>query len=161
MNWKSKLLTLNGMSDPPGRYQLRQHLFTPATEEVIASAEDVLNTRFPFTLRSLLLESDGVMQMMAVKEGEWFDESWTVWSVHEIVEQNRWHREHYADRRLSRFLFFSSAGTDGIMFGFPAADEPQPDLDVYAWYPDETDDKLLSNGLEQFLTGWRHGDICV
>lgn len=161
MNWESILSKLNESSNPPGRYQLRQRLFPPATEEAIASAEDVLNTRFPFSLRSLLLESDGVMQMMAVKEGEWFDESWTVWPIHEIVEQNRWHREHYADRRLSRFLFFSSAGADGIMFGFPAADEPQADLDVYAWYPDETDDKLLSNGLERFLIGWRRGDICV
>jgi len=46
--------------------ELKAHFHSGAEEEKIATAESQLNARLPISLRSLLLETNGVMDMMAV-----------------------------------------------------------------------------------------------
>lgn len=142
-------------------WRVRQSLRAPASIADIVLAEKSLNCHLPESLRSLLLETDGVMNMMSVNDGEWFDENWVIWPIAEIAEKNQWLRVHHPNRRLERFLFFASPGVDGIMFGFPAATVSVPDAPVFAWYPDETEDTLKSHGLEKFLAGVIGGEICV
>src|SRR6476660_6873363 len=63
-----------------------------------ASAGDIddavvrLNARLPACLRSLLLETNGVTDMMSIDGGEWFPSMWLLWPVQEIVEQNEFYR---------------------------------------------------------------------
>jgi hypothetical protein len=160
MNWHSRLTSLK-YSHPEGRFSLRQELCPPATDNEIDEAENRLQLRFPRSLRSLLLESNGVMGMMSIDGEEWFENLWTVWPLDEITQQNLWHRERYAGRNLSGFLFFVTAGVDGIQFGFRGRTENADDAAVYAWYPDETDDKLMVDRLDSFLEAWCCGRLSV
>jgi hypothetical protein len=101
------------------------------------------------------------MNMMAVDNAESFEELWIVWPAEEIWERNCWVRDAYAGRHVERYVFFSSPGTDGILFGCPASHESRPDSLIYAWYPDESDDKCVAQSLEQFIYGMVVGGISV
>lgn len=160
MNWRSRLTSLK-YADAEEKFSFRQELRPPATDIEIDAAETRLHTLFPHSLRTLFLEANGVMKMMSLDGKEWFEESWTVWPVAKIVEENEWHRERYSDRGVSRFVFFASAGTDGIQFGVLSSQEVQPEVPVYGWYPDETEDKLMADRLDQFLEGWCSGRLSV
>lgn len=160
MNWYSQLTSLT-YAHPEGRFSLRQELRPPATDGEIDAAESRLVARIPSSLRSLLLETNGVMSMMSIDGKEWFEESWTVWPLDEIVKQNLWHRERYADRGVDRFVFLATAGVDGIQFGILNSKQPREDAAVYAWYPDETVDKLMADRLELFIAGWCRGRLSV
>ena len=149
MSWRA---TIDSIPPIEGDgYRVRSECQAPASIEDIEAAETSLNCCFPESLRSLLLETDGVLSRMSVRNGEWFKENWFVWPVAEIVEQNQWLREHNPDRHLDRFIFFSSPGTDGNMFGFPAAVSPTTDASVFEWFADETEDAFVPDGLQRFL----------
>ena len=132
--------------------------FYPGTSAAdIADAELRLNATFPASLRSLLLETNGVMDMMAIDGGEWFDSMWLLWTVAEIVEQNLFYRRATDsgtyDRDFWQLLFFAGAGCDGILFGFPVTEEGVCSPRVVVWHPimDELDE--LAPSLEDFLRG--------
>src|SRR5262245_11467142 len=55
----------------------------------IADAEAALKATLPASIRSLLLETNGVMEMMAIDGGECFESMWLLWNIEEVVEQNR------------------------------------------------------------------------
>jgi len=160
MNWYSRLTLLN-YSHPEGKFSLRQEVRPPATDTEVDEAESRLQARIPSSLRSLLLETNGVMTMMSLDGEEWFEDLWTVWPLDEIIKQNLWHREQYAGRNVSRFVFFATAGVDGIQFGFPGTTELVDDAPVFAWYPDETHDKQMADGLSRFLEEWCSGRLSV
>lgn len=160
MNWRTRLTSVT-YSDPEGKFSSRQELHPPTTQAELSQAAKRLKTRLPDSLRGLLLETNGVMRMMSIDGNEWFEEFWTVWPVEKIVEENEWLREQYGDRGVSRFVFFAGAGADGVHFGFLCRDEFQPDAPVFAWYPDETEDKLMAERLDLFLEGWCSGRLSV
>lgn len=103
------------------------------------------------------------MDMLAIDGGDWLDSMWLLWTVAEIVEQNRFYRaaaDGTYDRDFSQLVFFAGAGTDGILFGFPVEDglcAPR----VVVWHPigDELDD--IAPSLEDFLRGWLTSTIAV
>lgn len=100
----------------------RPKFYSGVSAREIADAEVSLNTKFPVSLRSLLLESNGIMDMMAIDGGEWFDEHWLVWTLERVVEQNLWFRSKVGKecypRDFHKVVFFADAGSDGILFGF-------------------------------------------
>src|SRR5438552_3310696 len=63
--------------------------YPAASPQDIADLEVQLEAKIPPSLRSLLLESNGVMQMLAIYDGQWFEDMWLLWTVREIIEQNR------------------------------------------------------------------------
>lgn len=133
----------------------------PATEEALAAVERELRVVLPASLRRLLAESNGVMNTMSVAGGPWLNEDWLIWPIELILEENQWLRSMYDDRNLNRYVFFSSAGVDGIMYGFSHSQSSEPDFSVYAWYPDDTPDKHLGDGLESFVRGAICGGIVL
>ncbi len=164
MNWR-KLIT--------GIYESRHQQpgiagkpeFHPGTSAAsIADAEAALNSAMPASLRSLLLETNGVMDMMAIDGGDWFESMWLLWKIEEVVEQNRFfrtaHEEGKYERDFSHLVFFAGARTDGILFAFPVVDGVC-DSRVVVWHPimDELDD--LAPSLEEFLRGWLTSTISV
>ena len=78
------------------------------------------------------------------------------YSVEQILEVNQFHRDQqlYRDRNISKYCLISTAGVDGVQFCIRATLERSEDVPVYAWYPDETPEKCMGEGLFQFLDAW-------
>lgn len=164
MNWRA-LIT--------GIYENRPHqsgiagkpeFYPGASSASVVDAETALNASLPVSIRSLLLDTNGVMDMMAIDGGEWIESMWLLWTIAEVVEQNRFYRaatvEGTYERDFRSLVFFAGAGADGILFAFPVEDgicAPR----VVVWHPimDELDE--LAPSLEDFLRGWLTSTISV
>jgi hypothetical protein len=126
MNWR-ELITGIYEGRPPQPGIAGKPEFNPAASAAsIVAAEAALNAALPESLRSLLLETNGVMDMMAIDGGDWFESMWLLWKIEEIEGQNRFYRaaseERTYERDFSSLVFFAGAGTDGILFAFPVED---------------------------------------
>jgi hypothetical protein len=139
--------------------------FYPATSaETITDTEALLNVALPTSLRSLLLETNGVMDMIAIDGGDWSESMWLLWKVEEVVEQNRYYRalgvDGNYDRDFNNLVFFAGAGFDGILFAFPLENgicAPR----ILVWYPNTDELDELAPSLEDFLRGWLMSTISV
>lgn len=160
MDWKAKIVD---------SYKACARVATPtrpsfcdgASSSVLARMEEVLACRLPMSLRSLLSQSDGVKEELEIENNHWLVASIVIYSVDEMIDTNQFIRGKYHHRNVDQYCFFSTAGADGIQFGMPAVLQYQEDLSVYAWYPDETPDKHMADGLLPFLTGWCAGFATV
>ena len=123
--------------------------------------EERLDFQLPISLKSLLAQTDGVAEEIKVGPDQWICSGIVIYSIDEMIETNSYVKREYPDRNLRRFCFFSTAGTDGILFGFRTAPMDPADESVLAWYPDETADKRVADGLLQFLEGWCGGTTTV
>jgi hypothetical protein len=139
--------------------------YAAALTQNIAIAEARLDAKLPVCLKSLLLETDGVMDMLSIDGGEWFKNMWLLWPLDEIVNRNLVLRAETAtgnyERGFQKLLFFADAGADGILFAFPVAASRECASNVVAWYPVEDELTGMSPSLEGFLRGWLVGDIAV
>jgi cell wall assembly regulator SMI1 len=131
----------------------------------IADAEARLNATLPASIRSLLLETNGVMDLMAIDGGDWFDSMWLLWTVDDIVKRNvSWRAATAAGtykRDFHQMVFFADAGTDGILFGFPVMEDYVCAPRVVVWHPIMDELGELAPSLEDFLQGWLTGTISV
>jgi hypothetical protein len=129
----------------------------PATEEAIASAEAALKVQFPPSLKSFLLESNGLDD----------DSSYTqlVWPAEKIYTENLQMRSDpdLAKRCMTfdSLLFFGSPWIDGICFGFPVSATGRVSEKVFAWYPIEDSRPCISWSLESYLTRWLSGKLSI
>jgi len=137
----------------------------PASAEDIAAAERRLGRKFPPSLTALLMEADGVMNMMSVGGGDYFEEFWLVWPTERLVEESLEDRSESVgtpqDDDPSEVVFFAGAGVDGILFGFPPADGDTCDTKVVVWHPLGGTVSDLADSLEDYLQGWLAGRITV
>jgi cell wall assembly regulator SMI1 len=142
----------------------KPRFYPGASAANIADAEAALKAALPASIRSLLLETNGVMDMMAIDGGEWFESMWLLWNIEEVIEQNRFHRaateQGTYERDFRSLVFFAGAGTDGILFAFPVENGICA-ARVMVWHPvmDELDE--LAPSLEGFLQGWLTSTISV
>lgn len=164
MSWR-ELITGVYRDRPPHPGIAGRPAFYPAASAArLAGAEAAVGATLPESLRSLLKETDGVMDMMAIDGGEWFESMWLLWAVGDLVERNCFYRAETEEGRLTRdfrsLVFFAGAGTDGILFAFPAAAGVCEDR-VVVWHPilDGLDE--VAPSLEEFLRGWLTGTILV
>ncbi|MDX1929462.1 MAG: SMI1/KNR4 family protein [Pirellulaceae bacterium] len=132
-----------------------------ASVDAISRLEASLACRLPLSLRSLLSQTDGVTEEIEIAPDHWIAASIVIYSIDEMIDTNSYMQCSYGNRHVNRYCFFSTAGTDGIQFGFPADSEDREDASVLAWYPDETAAKCMGDGLLQFLTGWCSGSTAV
>jgi cell wall assembly regulator SMI1 len=143
----------------------KPEFYPGASAGEIDAAEARLNARLPVSHRELLLESNGVMDMMSIDVGEWFASMWLLWTAAEIVERNLWYRAATEngtyERDFRSLVFFADAGSDGILFGFPVMEARVCSPRVMVWHPimDELDG--LAPSLEDFLKGWLTSTISV
>lgn len=164
MTWRELITGIyEGRPQQPG-IAGKAEFYPGASASSIADAEAALNAALPRSLRSLLLETNGVMDMMAIDGGEWFESMWLLWKIEEIVEQNGHYRAASAegtyDRDFTSLVFFAGAGTDGILFAFPVEGGTCAPR-VMVWHPmmDELDE--LAASLEDFLRGWLTSTLSV
>lgn len=164
MNWRELITGIyDGRPRQPG-IAGRAEFYSAASAARIADAEAALDAVLPDSLRSLLLETDGVMDMMAIDGGDWFESMWLLWTVEEIERRNRAHRAASAAgprrRDFGDVVFFAGAGTDGILFAFPVTGRVCSPR-VVVWHPIRDELSDLAPSLEDFLRGWLTSTISV
>ena len=69
MNWRERIIGSYQARSPDPGISGKPGFYPAASEEAVADAETRLDVAFPISLRSLLLESNGVMDMMAIDVG--------------------------------------------------------------------------------------------
>jgi hypothetical protein len=158
MNWY-EFITETYVAAPkhPG-WVTKPQFYAGAPAQEIADAEFRLNATLPGSLRTLLLESNGIMGMMAMDSGDWFEEHWLIWTVAEVVKQNLWYRSASAketyERDFSKVVFFADAGSDGILFGFPVTEGQACAPNIVVWYPIEDEIQDIASSVEDFIGKW-------
>jgi hypothetical protein len=137
--------------------------FYPAASLVdIAVAENQLAVKLPMRHRSLLLETNGVMDMLSIDGGEWFKSGWFLWPLDKILEENLEirsddnMRERYMP--LDCFLFFADAG-NGDLFAYSVVSGEIRYGDVFAWRHENDSRPNIAPSLVQFIEGWKDGRI--
>lgn len=157
MNWRNRLSELAG-NQGDIRFDFRK----PASLQEITVLESTLSARMPAALKELLLQTNGVMEELAV-EGDWIENKWLIWPVGMIAHENLVGRRQYAKnlQDLDALLFFASAGCDGILFAHPSENENSYASRVVAWLPIEGELQPLASSLEEFLEGWTNGSANI
>ena len=139
--------------------------FPAASVDDIARAEARLKVTLPQSLRSLLLETNGVMAMLSVNKSNWFENMWLIFPIDEIVAENSRYRAGATDRpyqdNLHQVLFFAGAGCDGILFGFPMNPDLTCEQSVVVWHPMRDTLSSTAESLDAFIVGWLDGTIKV
>jgi hypothetical protein len=165
MQWREFITDLYRVVPRQPGIASKPEFYPGASAEEIVDAEVRLNARLPLSLRSLLLESNGIMDLMAIDGGEWFDNMWLLWTVSEMVHQNLAYRAETRKRTYGRafhkVVLFAGAGSDGILFGFPVMEDGACAPRVVVWHPIEDDLEGLASALEDFLRGWLTSTISI
>jgi hypothetical protein len=164
MSWRELLTAAYAHRPHPPGMSGRPEFFSAASPADIAAVETALNATLPTSLSSLLQDTDGVMDMLAIDGGDWFESMWLIWPAAELLARNRALRAEQAERSsqqdFSVLVCFADAGTDGILFAFPiTAGVCQPE--VLVWHPLRDTLTPLAPSLEDFLHGWLTGMISV
>jgi hypothetical protein len=125
----------------------------PASLGRLAAAEQALGVELPGDLRSLLLESDGVLGEYGLG---------LVWSVERIETDNIAFRSNADFRELympfDHLLFFADAGNgDQFAFAILAGAVRRPD--VFAWNHEDDSRTWVAPSLEKYLEWWLSGRI--
>jgi hypothetical protein len=167
MSWRELITGIYEIRPPQLGIPFKPEFYPAASVANVADAEAILNATLPASLRSLLLETNGVKETTAIDGahgGEWFVPGSLLWTIEDIVEVNRAYRaeteEGKHDREFRSVVFFAPAEVDGVLFAFPVEDGvcvPR----VVVWHPimDELDE--VAPSLEDFLRGWLTGTITV
>lgn len=137
----------------------------PASVLDIEAAENRLGVRLPESLKSLLLESDGIMEQLSIDGGPFFDNIWVVWPVQQMVAENIEFRRRVSETSSNfgghELVCIANAGVDGILFGIESTDMPRDDSPIVSWYPIGQRTCDLAETLASFLNGWLSNCISV
>lgn len=135
------------------KFQPKVELHQPALRAAIADADAKLGVLLPASLRSLLLESDGVNDTYG---------SSFIWSVQEIIDRNIEFRTYpdFAELYMpfNHLLFFGDAG-NGDQFSFPILANEIRNHDVFAWNHETDSRSWVAPQLEIFVEWWLTGKI--
>jgi hypothetical protein len=163
MSWRELITGIYEGRQPLPDYATKPEFTSAASAAAVADAEAILNVTLPASLRSLLLDTNGVKEMMSIEGGDWFVAGTLLWTIEAIVDANRDYRVDRGrkrEREVRSLVFFAPAEVDGVLFAFPVEDvvcAPR----VLVWHPilDELDE--VAPSLEDFLRGWLTGKITV
>ncbi|PQO41232.1 hypothetical protein C5Y96_00515 [Blastopirellula marina] len=163
--WREVILRAYGSRVDAEGTSSKPAFYPPCAVGEIEEAEACLKVSLPADLRSLLLESDGVMDLLSVDGQVFFESLWLIWPIEMMRKENLHARESamqdHAELGIGDTLFFASAGTDGILFGCPVSPSEVPDCPVVAWYSMEGYLVLLAGSLSEFIEGWLANRITV
>lgn len=127
----------------------------PASEAVVAAAEDALRAKFADALRSLLLATNGVIGPYRY---------WLVWPAKKIASENLAYRNSPDLRGLympfDHLLFIGEAG-NGDLFAYPIMSDGNARYknDIFRWDHEMDNRSWVANNLEQYLRGFTDGSI--
>ena len=154
MSWR----TLIDEAYARGREGARPRYETPTYAGALDRVERGLTCQLPPELRELLLETDGIMELIDV-DGGWIQSMWIIWRLDELRDRNiELRRERGEGRFPSDALAFAGAGADGILFVFDLRTDTS---EVFAWDPIDAQLVPKARSLREFLPGWVAGKIPV
>lgn len=167
MSWRELITEIYEYRTPNSRFASKPVFHAGVGSQAVAEGEARLNVMFPDSLRSLLQETDGVLELMATGGSEWFPNMWVLWRLSDILDRNGdsrlhcWYSGNTAGPDYRQLLLFADAGCDGISFGFPVLNDRVCSPRVVAWYP--MGDELVETApsLKTFIAGWLTGTITV
>lgn len=137
-------------------------LSSPANKEEITKAEQLLNTKIPQELFSLLLISNGANQVMKhPRTNEIIEIGSIYWTINDIIDKSLEQYEYLqtissGDR--TKYLFFSDNGC-GEYFGYRIQDGECNDRTIYIYYPIDNEYVKVAENLEDWMTKWLSGDL--
>jgi hypothetical protein len=165
MNWRESITATYAIAPKQAGIASKPEFYPGASAQEIADVEVRLNASLPASLRSLLLESNGVMGMMSIDGGDWFEEHWLIWTLEEVFERNLWYRDESAketyQRDFRKVVFFADAGSDGVLFGFPITENQACAPNIVVWCPVEDKLQDLASSVEDFIKKWLTSTIWV
>lgn len=135
---------------------------SPASNDEFEEAENTLGIEFPNELKSLLYESNGVMEQMRVKQEE-IVTGYLIWPIKMIIETNMEFRSGIYDAIYKPFdslLFFADAG-NGDQFAYTIDNHSITQTDIYAWNHESDLRKLVAPSLKFFIEERFSGKIGV
>lgn len=145
MTWIEKL---RGIS---GQFEFRFPMGSQELEEV----ERLLLPKFPSDLKSLLSETDGVVDEYGLD---------LVWGIERIREDNLSFRNNTDFKDLympfDNLLLFGDAG-NGDIFAYPIQNNEVRRPDIFIWDHESDSRSWVANSLQEFLIRWASGDLIV
>lgn len=121
----------------------------PLSDEWIVKGLSDLDVTLNDSLKLLLLETDGLYDF-----GQFL---WIVWNVRDLSAYNLAMRndQKFADMGYSftDIFFFSNAGVDGILFGFPIVDDTL-NSHIVSWHPKTDERTQIADDLADYLKNW-------
>lgn len=163
MKWRELIAGLYEGQRQEG-FALKPTFYPPNSDSELRLAEERLNVELPKQHRSLLLQTNGVMEMMSVDGGDWFDAGWLLWPLDKIIEENLRIRSDDSVREmcmpLNCFLFFADAG-NGDLFAYSIVSGEIRSSDVFAWAHEDDTRSNVAPSLAQFIEGWKNGTITL
>lgn len=126
-----------------------------ATETQLTELEKTLDVSLPVDLKSLLMESNGVLGEFELR---------LVWTVEEMHQYNSKMRTdptfvHYF-MPFSCLLFFADAG-NGDLFAFSIVQGKVGRSDVYVWNHEDDSRTWAAPSLKVYLEWWLNGKLNI
>ena len=159
MTWRTTISDALAARPMQADFQTRIEFRDPVPSAEIERAERFFEVELPDELRSLFVETDGVGDWMKVVHSNgWFLNQWLVWPLDELFDQN-------LALHLSRgnnlapfsdfpYLFYATAGVDGVYFGYEKREGKIRADSIATWYSMEDRCELTCMSLAQFLQEW-------
>jgi hypothetical protein len=133
----------------------------PATYFELDRLEQIFAAKLPDVLRRLLLESNGVRQILHYKE-ERVPIGQIIWNAETIQRNNRKMRTDLAYRDFylpfDDLLFFASPATEGVRFALQISDKHATET-VIAWSPSDDSRTEKATSIKAFIEVWLSGKL--
>ncbi len=120
--------------------------FLPATAEQLALVERDLDSSLPSDLKSLLEESNGVMDTYGLH---------IVWNTEEIRKYNSTtHNQYFRERLSTLLLFFADAG-NGDEYAVHVTDHEVQQPDIYVWRHEDDRIEWVASSLKSYIESFK------
>jgi hypothetical protein len=164
MNWR-RFIENKYSSNQSDKYVCIPRFYPPASKGKLKSLETSLGVSLPFSLKDLLYNSDGVMDLIELLDGNLIENKWLIWPTEEIAKGNKSLRTEPMkttyQRSFDELLFFANAGVDGILFAFMVCPDKVHDPKIYVWHPIDNEVTEIASSLRAFVEQWIDGEITI
>lgn len=158
MNWRAIYSQIYPLRATALNQQVKPRFVKGCRQYQVDRLETRLDAVLPESLRTLMLESDGVQEWYLGEHGDWAEDFYLPWPAEEMIKYNEHFRsaafqnKHQTDFR--NLLVFARTGTDGLYFGHPIRDDRTCSPMVVAW--NSTDHTVTDRApdFESFLQDW-------
>ena len=142
-----------------GKHERRPVFHSPAELRAIIKCEKRLNVTFPTPLKNLLLQTNGVSELLTTTNKE-IDTGYFLYSIEGILEINSSLRSQDFNMPLDCLLFFAGDGM-GDYFGFAVVKGKVPHSRIYFWDHEDDSRQSIAPSLGYFIENWKLGKIRV
>lgn len=158
MNWRAIYSQIYHTRSVALNQQVKPRFVKGCRQYQVDRLETRLEAVLPESLRTLMLESDGVQEWYLNEHGDWAEDFFLPWPAEEMIKYNEYFRsatyqnKHQTDFR--NLLVFARMGSDGLHIGHPIRDDRTCSPLVVAWNPADHSLSDRAPDFESFLRDW-------